>query len=260
MAKNMSNKAGKQYKEDILFFRMSSLFIVACAAIMGIFRLTNDRMKLQFYRLIHTPVYSVILGLLLCGTAAFFIYNKVKKKDESERTYASINYLSLVLYAVGVSVYWGYMNSPSLWVLVVVTIALTLLYMIYHIYDRDFFLFTLSNLIFLAMIWFFSLGSLFKAVVSGLFVVLAALCCVVAYRMSRKAKEKKHGKLHYEPIYISFLITILLLVLELAGGIHSAVSAAGLGASVGEAFVYGVMFFQYLAGGIYYTIKLIREA
>ena len=48
---------------------------------------------------------------------------------------------------------------------------------------------------------------------------------------------------------------MVLLVLEIVGGIRSA-----FGSSIGDAFIYGVLFFQYLAGGIYYTIKLIKEA
>jgi len=118
--------------------------------------------------------------------------------------------------------------------------------------------FTLSNLVFLTTVWAFSIGSVFKAIVSGCLVVLSALCCVYSYKQSKK--QPRGAKLRLEPIYISFLIAMVLLVLEIVGGIRTAVDAAGLGASVGDAFIYGVMFFQYLVGGIYYTIKLIKEA
>lgn len=251
MAKNQKNKPTNQYKEDIITFRMSSLFVLACAAIVGIFRLTNGHAMLAFYRTVRKPAYIAVMAVLLVLSAAFFLYNKLKKKDESARSYASINYLSIVLYAVGVSFYCGYMNNPSPWVLIVATIGLSLLYMIYHIYERDFFVFSLGNLVFLTTVWAFSVGSLFKAVVSAILVVLSALCCVYAYKLSRK----KSGKLRFEPVYISFLIAVILLVLEIVGGIRSA-----FGSSIGDAFVYGVLFFQYLAGGIYYTIKLIKEA
>lgn len=258
MAKVKKNAPANQYKEDIITFRMSSLFVLACAAIVGIFRLTNGKNMLAFYRLVRTPGYIIAAAVLLAASIGYVIFNKVNKKDESMRSYASLNFLSVVLYGIGVSFYCGWMNNPNPWVLIVATIGLTLLYMVYHIYERDFFIFTLSNLVFLTTIWIFSIGSVFKAVVSGALVVLCALCCVYAYKQSKKAP--RGVKLRFEPVYISFLIAVVLLVLEIVGGIRSAVSAAGLGASIGEAFVYGVLFFQYLAGGIYYTIKLIKEA
>lgn len=260
MAKNQNNKADRQYKEDIIFFRISSLFIVACAAIIGIFRLTGDPAKLAFFRTVRNPVYMIVMAALLVLTGGYVAYTKKKKIDESMRSYSSWNFFSIVLYAVGVSIYWGWFDNPSLWVLVVATIVLALLYMVYHIYDRDFFLFTVANAVFLVTLWAFSIGSLVKTIVSALLVVASALCCYAAYKLSAKYRTEKNRKLHFEPIYISFVLMIVLLVLEIVGGIRTAVDAAGFSASIGEAVVYGVMFFQYLAGGIYYTIRLIKEA
>ena len=258
MAKNKKNTVSNRYKEDIITFRMSSLFVLACAAIVGIFRLNDGKNLLAFYRLVHTTAYTVTVLLLLAASAAYLLYNKINKVDESARSYSSFNFFSVMLYVCGVSFYCGYMNNPSAWVLITATIGLSLLYMIFHIYERDFFLFTLSNLVFLTTVWTFSIGSVFNAIVSGCLVVLSALCCVYSYKQSKK--QPRGAKLRLEPIYISFLIAMVLLVLEIVGGIRTAVDAAGLGASVGDAFIYGVMFFQYLVGGIYYTIKLIKEA
>ncbi len=260
MAKNQNNKADKQYKEDIIFFRISSLFIVVCAAIIGIFRLNTNAAKLTFFRTVRNPVYMIVMGVLLLLTGGYAAYVKKKKIDESMRSYSSLNFFSIVLYLVAVSVYWGWFNNPSLWVLVVATIVLALLYMVYHIYDRDFFLFTVANAVFLVTLWGFSIGSLVKTILSALLVVASALCCFGAYKLSAKYRAEKKRKLHFEPTYISFILMIALLVLEIVGGIRTAVDAAGFSSTIGEAVVYGVMFFQYLAGGIYYTIRLIKEA
>ncbi len=249
MAKNQK-KSAQQYKEDIIFFRISSLFILACAAIVGIFNLKNTTSN-AFYRLAHTPAFTVAMGILLLLAVGYFVYCKVNKIDESEKTYASINILSVMAYVFCFTFYWGRWGlHASFEMLITLTIALPLLYIVYHIYKRDFFIYSLANLLFIAGIWFFIRGGLFNTVVAAAILAVSAASCYVAYRSAKKLSATDNYKHSALPVYISFLITVVLVALL------SIIKIPLFTHSIG----WIIMFFQYLAGGIYYTIKLIREA
>lgn len=249
MAKKI-NKSSQQYKEDIIFFRMSMLFLLTCAAVIGIFRLNGNAIALEFYRMVRNPVYVVAILLLFAGSAVYMYLNKKNKTDESQRSFASVNYVSVMAYIVGVSFYWGYTASPSTRFILAVTICLPLLYFIYHIYKKDFFVFSLSNFIFLCALWAFSLADIKSAVISAVLVGVSAACCVVSYNCTKKYAGSKDYKYRFELIPISFVITMALIVFDYFIEVSFITSTV----------ISTIMLFQYLAGGIYYTVKLIREA
>ena len=249
MAKQ-TKKTAQQYKEDIIFFRISSLFILSCFAIFGIFSLKNTTSN-AFYRLAHTPAFMIAMGILLLVAAGYFVYCKVNKIDESSKTYASINILSVMAYIFCFTFYWGrwglYANYEML---ITLTIALPLLYIIHHIYKKDFFIFSVANLLFVGGIWFFIRRGIVRVAIAALLIAVAAYLCFVAYKSAKKLSATDNYKHSSWPVCISFLITAVLVVLLTF--IKDPFFTHSLS--------WIIMFFQYLAGGIYYTIKLIREA
>ncbi|MBE6623104.1 MAG: hypothetical protein E7621_02845 [Ruminococcaceae bacterium] len=249
MAKK-SKKSTQQYKEDVIFFRISSLFILACAAIFGIFSLKNTTSG-AFYRLAHTPAFTIAMGIFLLIALGYFVYCRINKIDESEKTYASINILSVAAYAFGFTFYWGRWGlHADFEMLITLTIALPLLYIIYHIYKRDFFIFSVANLLFISGIWFFIRGGLLNTVIAAVILAVSASTCYIAYKSAKKLSASDNYKHSFVPVCVSFLIAVVLVVLlniiKIPFFTHS--------------ISWTIMFFQYLAGGIYYTIKLIREA
>ena len=97
MAKNKSVKSSQQYKEDIIFFRMCVLFMLVCAAVVFIFRLKSTASN-AFYRMAHQPLFISVLGIIFLLTIAYWAVCRRKKKDESEKTFASINYVAVMAY------------------------------------------------------------------------------------------------------------------------------------------------------------------
>lgn len=247
---NNSKRAEQQYKEDIIFFRMCSLFILACAAILGIFKLKNS-VSNAFYRLAHTPAFTIAMGIFLLLAVGYWIYCRANRIDESVKSYASINILSVMTCVFAFTLYWGRFGLQANYeMLITLTIALPLLYIVHHIYKKDFFIFTFANLLLLSGMWFFIRRGLLRTVTAALLLAAAAYCCFVAYKSAKKLSETDNYKHSSWPVCISFLITTVLIVLltfvKIPFFTHS--------------LSYTIVFFQYLAGAIYYTIKLIREA
>lgn len=246
MAKNRV-KSTQQFKEDILFFRMSALFILACMAIIGIFNLDGSALGLSFWRLARNPLYLTVVAILLAVSLVYTIICKKNGKDESEKTFSSANYTSVAAYIFLASLYWGFAEKTSPWVLLAATICLTLLYFIYNIYKKDFFLFSASNFIFLVTIWLFSFSGLFYKVLAAVMLAVSAYCCYYCYSKVKTNSEKGTTVV---PVYVSFVIVAALIVFKHFISISYITSG----------IVTSVMLFQYLIFGIYYTIRLIREA
>lgn len=249
MAKNKSVKSSQQYKEDIIFFRMCVLFMLVCAAVVFIFRLKSKASN-AFYRMAHQPLFISVLGIIFLLTIAYWAVCRRKKKDESEKTFASINYVAVMAYIFIFCLYWGSTLSPRYETIITLTIALPLLYFIHHIYKKDFFVFSVSNLVFAAAIWFFFRSGLIYTIAAAVTLALSAYCCYFGYRLSKKYRLSDRYHYRFEPICISFIITVLLIVFR------NFITLPFLTSSV----VWMIVLFQYLAGGIYYTIKLLREA
>ncbi len=252
MAKsNLPKKGDAQYKEDIIFFRMSVFFVLCGAAIFFFLRL-RDTVDLAsdiyiWSKMLPCRIVAVVLALLsLC----YFVFCKVKRFDESERSFSSGNIASVVCYLSGGFLYWGTTYSPRYDALITLTVAFTLLYFIYHHFRRDFFAFSVSNLVFLSTAWLFTRGGLKFAIASAIALAFCAACCYLAYRVSRSLKRKKSKNCGFEPVLISFLITVVFISLSKFIGVSFVTPTVMMLAII----------VQYVAFGIYYTVKLIMEA
>lgn len=243
--KKKSAAQTRKYKEDIIFFRMSCVFILACVAVLAILRLNSGKIGLGFWKLCQNPVYIGVLSVLFVLSLVFFFINKKNKKDETVTSFASINYVSVIGYILCCSVYWGNSMSPSATILLIATVCLALLYFIYYIFKKDFFIFSLANLVFAATIWIFDISSLVSALISALMVALSVLLCLGIYTVSKKTDGEK---LCLVPCYISFVISVALICFVNLFSVITTLAAAA------------VMLTQYVLAGIYYTVKFIKEA
>ena len=73
--------------------------------------------------------------------------------------------------------------------------------------------------------------------------------CFYTYKVSAKLKGKK-DKCIFEPVFFSFVLTVLFISLSKFIGVPFITSSVTMIAIIA----------QYVLGGIYYTVKLIREA
>ena len=248
--KNRSTKSNSQYKEDVLFFRMS-VFFALCGVMIFFFIHLRDTVVLasDLFIMSKNLSYRIIASVLALASIAYFVLCRIKKKDESEKTFSSANIAAIVCYVTCGFLYWGTTYSPRYDALITLTVAFTLLYFIYNIYHRDFFAYSASNLVFLSTAWLFSRGGLKFVIASALFLALCAYMCFYTYKVSAKLKGKK-DKCIFEPVFFSFVLTVLFISLSKFIGVPFITSSVTMIAIIA----------QYVLGGIYYTVKLIREA
>lgn len=245
---NKKNKSNKQYKEDVLFFRMSVLFIAACIAIIGIFRLNGTHLALDFWRLSRNPAYIAVISVIFVASLIYALICKKNKKNESESTFSSLNLLSITSYVFFVSMYWGFSQKISAWAILFATISALLLYFINNVFKKDFFVFSLANVVFVAAIWLFSFEGIVYNILAALVLALSAYMCFIAYK-NGKADDKKESLCVF-PVYISFVIAAAIIVFRYFILLPFLTSS----------LVTAILIFQYLIFGIFYTIRLIREA
>ena len=79
-------------KSDIDFYKMTGVFAVACVFILlvlkmkdtGLERIASGRnLTYNLYSFCHTPLFAVVAIAAVAGAAAWFVYCRVKKVDES---------------------------------------------------------------------------------------------------------------------------------------------------------------------------------
>ena len=246
--KGTSPSKGATYKEDIMFFRMSCVFVLCIAAVFFINHLNNSiDLACDIYILskrTSSRIIAVLLSLLSVGYYAFCRY---KKKDESESTFSSANLACLVCYISGGFIYWGTTYSPRYDALITLTVAFGLLYFIYNFYKIDFFAFSASNLLFLSTAWLFTRGSAKFFIPKIVMLVLCVVACIITCKVEKACAKKNKSVLHI--VLFSFLITNVLIALSHFIGLRR----------ITPSLMFITIIAQYVLGGIYYTVKLFRE-
>ena len=149
--------AVKLKKSDMDFYRMSAMFFLLCGVLLLILKVsttiavrqsTGRNMGYELYKLFRHPAYIAFVGILLAASIVWVIVCRVKKINEHDRVFSSINALALMLYVTGFSLFFGVRivnNASSCTFALAATIILALLYYISKFYHRDFLLFSIEN-------------------------------------------------------------------------------------------------------------------
>lgn len=265
LSKSNNKQVYKMSKNDAVFYRTSSLFFILCAIVLFIVRImdtaslrisTGENMAYKLYNLFRNPVYIGVIAVLLVASFAWMIISKVKKTDESRRILTSVNALSLVLYVIAFSFYYGSSGgrtsvSESVFALTV-TIVLGLIYFISKIYHKDFLVFSIENAVLSLLLYRYFDVSGTKGIIGKILLIVAALIIgiVVARKFSlaeatRKIKIKRYTLMSF-PYFVTLAIWAISMFLN---GVDF----------VSRGILLAVMLIQYILFAIVYTIKLIRE-
>ena len=271
-SRNSSKKKESISKKDIDFYKMSVLFFIACGVVMLILKAsstlnvrqaTGGNMAYELNRIFNSPVYIGIVSVLLVCAFAWYIFCRVKKKDESEKTFSSINAVALMIYVTAFSAYFGRRvinNIKDCMFALIATIALVLIYYISKIYYRDFLVFSIENAVLALFLYRYWHVYTTPGIVGKILLIVAAAAIGFASSVLIKSKfvsrnkstdKKRFYTPMFFPYYISLAVWAVFMFIKLPDP---------LGASV---FTIGQMLIaflvQYIVFAIIYTIKLINN-
>lgn len=250
----------ERQKHDDIFMRR--IFIAFAVAVVSIFCLM---MIYKYYQLSNYVVFvyqtlKFMTGLfagLFVGSAVFFL--AVRKRSERMRRVAlgaavacavlSLSFLFMVTYSLDAVLLLCYLYPGG-----------AVMYLIYHIYQKEFFIVTLLSVFTGVLLFFLSrtLGSYVwtssQAILSGALYIFIIACCVLAvYLRRRKGELKAFGNPVRFPAVSKGYAGIFASCTVSAAALTAALTA---GASVAYYCMFAMIAYL-LAAAVYYTIKLM---
>lgn len=261
MAQKKNSKASRQdirLREDIASFKASVVFLMFCAVIFfTVTKLSYERNSLYLRLRIFVEENPWILAVffVLFGLCCVWKYLNFKnKKDESLKYFSSSDACGITLFLlVYVLTLVATYHMP---VILTVIISYALCYYVKHFYGRDFLLVTLLTLD-MALALFLAFGSFGTSGGISTFVkILFAAAAVIgfiaiiyaAYRLLSDKTRVKKEKLTLVPAIASLVIGAVLAGLCFAVPQTVTILAAEI-----------VLLVQYVALGVYYTVRLLNQ-
>lgn len=261
--------AVKLKKSDMDFYRMSAMFFLLCGVLLLILKVsttiavrqsTGRNMGYELYKLFRHPAYIAVAGILLAASIVWVIVCRVKKINEHDRVFSSINALALMLYVTGFSLFFGVHivnNASSCTFALAATIILALLYYISKFYHRDFLLFSIENALLALLLYRYWPIYTARGLVGKVLLIVAFAAVGIAFVpylkkcQTRPHRAQKSDSPLMFPYFVSLVIWAVFMFIKLPD-------------IPGEPLIHSdtmltVMLVQYIVFAIVYTIKLIRE-
>ncbi len=253
MPKNFSSKEQeKMYRQDILSFRMSALFILAVIMTVVLFNLRSSILRIEIHSLSRNHTSRIVASCIPVLPIVWFLICKLRKVDESLRLISSANVVCVVTYICALFLYWGTTYHP-LALAFSLTLYLPLLYFIYNMFEKDFFVFSLSNFVFASALYLTGITGLtgiariIVSIAAGVALSLSAFMCYHSYYLSKKFTKNKKYKYTFTPAYISFVLTIVFVSLSNVMNITFV-----------NQYKWYAFAAQYIIFAIYYIIKFFK--
>ena len=272
MAKDKVKKNDPKLKEDIASFKASFAFIIFCLIIfLTASNLKNDRATYGFRDYFDHNMWLLVIPFgIFAISAALRILAAVKNRDESYSYFSTHDFLGLSSLFVVYTLTFACTNNILMYSLVVVGFAVG--YYAKRFFDSDFYAITILNLAIAFGLWlvFGAKGwgtflSRFSTILMLIGVVVTVLL-IAGFALSRIFMRKSYtlfdkavcifgvtGKNHFSklcmlPAIISIVVGIALAIVLQFFGQHMTLLVAEI-----------ILLIQYVALGVFYTIKLINQ-
>ncbi len=251
-------------KSDIEFYRMAGVFGLVCIFVLLVMNMKNslteriaggNNLTYNFYMFCRTPIFWILGAVMVGGVLGWYVYNRVKKIDESKRIFTSANCLVLVAYLIFFSLCFGVRYPSSVHTsFIAATICLALLYYISKFYGMDFVAYSVITAVIsmtvstVAMVFDpYAIVIKVAAIVAMLAVCLHVNKKIAALKVS---KQKKASFLKF-PMYIPVALGICFLFWA-ATPLQSVML-------LNRNIMLMLMLLQYVVFAIIYTIRLIKD-
>jgi len=130
-------KLAREKKSDIVLYRLMMAFILAMIGIFGMLSVKKSIDNEANFIMYVLPCLLVVSGIAFAAALIFFIMQRNRHVDDSDKLINSSNMLGAAAVFFGCAVYYGLALEASH--IVVALIAAIVLYFVYHIYSKDFF-------------------------------------------------------------------------------------------------------------------------
>lgn len=229
---------------------MFMLSVVGVVALLYMGRMTISQV-IWLYESQLPLILLIITGLLLAGAVFLFIKNKNKRSEERMKTINSLNLLCSSAFVFLCALYLKFPGNESYPTvasrLLVVLVATTVLYFIFYLYQREFFI--LSLLTAIAGLGIYYSAAMFMRII---LMVFAALILILTVILKTKGGQIKLGKRKVRVIYAGMFLPFIILSLLILAVAVLAFIISGIN-------IYGLiaLFAYYLIIGIFFTVKLM---
>ncbi|MHC1693783.1 MAG: hypothetical protein AB9835_00605 [Eubacteriales bacterium] len=242
------SRAGEVVINRLLLMFMLSVVGVVALLYMG--RMSISQV-LWLYQSQLPLIVLIITGLLFVGSFILFLKNKGRLAEERKKTINSLNLLCSSAFVFLFALYLkfpGNVSYPTVASnMLIVLVATTVLYFIYHLYQREFFI--LSLLTALSAVGIYYSGNMLVKIA---LIAYAALILVLTLVLRSKSGAVKLGKRKIKLIESGIVLPFVLLALLV-------ITVAVLTFILTGISVYGLiaLFAYYLIMGIFFTVKLM---
>ena len=250
-AKQIAKKAADK-ESEIVINRIIMIFSVAVAFV--IYLLNAPKITAaQYLELNESRINGIavplISALLLAGAIVFFILMRVKGVEEKHKSVNSYNMLFCTagFALIAVPVWLNYRSEDVCRQLLIAVIAVTVLYLVYYLYQKEFFMFSVFTAAG-AYALFLSTNIIMNILVFAAAVIVVVIALLLKIKRGViKLGENKLRVLSYNANYLPYFILAAVLV------------ASGIAVMISGVILYPIIavFALYIIMGIVYTVKLI---
>lgn len=258
MSKNKVNAAkaarrvARKKASEMQVSRMLCVFVISVFALMGFLYIQNTVTEYVFTQ--KYAIYFLIAVLIgFAATLGWLIFDRVKKNDYKSKTVNSHNTFAVCAVITVMSALFFFVNNACFWN-IALTIALTLLYYIWHLYALDFFCltcFAVMQILFVYVNFNLHLVSPLNLALRALTRVAAVLIPLAVNALAIMVLAKMDKKF-LSPI--KSFNAVPFIILSLVGIIGTILSFYLAPAPM---YTMLALAFAYLVSGIIYTVKMI---
>ncbi len=254
-------KAKKQLAEqkqnDFVLNKLMLFFVVAVVGIFGtLFAARNLRAEAFFYVNVF-PIVLILSAIAFVGAVVYFAIQRGRRIDESAKVITSSNLLGTAAVLLSACIYYNFGGAAKH--IVVYFIAATVLYFVYNIFHKDFFICSIIAAIEMILIKFSSVnasttvGKLLASVSMALAIVIPLLGFVFAIMLHLNKGTLPFGKSKIEligkddrlyPIFVICAVSIvgaILTIVTSAAAIYSLVALLAVYLAVAVAYTVRMM-------------------
>ncbi len=169
---------------DIVYYRLLVGLGVLIAVVFGISLSTRTAEAANSFSLTTVTVLAIIFGVLSLAALVYFVFSRIRNRDEKKSVLSSSYILILILWLTSI---FAFYNSMSQRRLTAYIIATAVLYFVYYLFKREFFAFSLYCVLGAAVLVVMSTAGTMVSIACAVFALAISVAAILIALADRKA-------------------------------------------------------------------------